>query len=133
MTIDVDTVCTDEQLDEFLGGHLTTSQNLRPQAWTDCRPARQHALDRILGALRRRTPPIRETDLQDVTELRTAVKLGAAEHLHMLAATSGDAAEVFAFKAKKYAQDFESEINGLTPTLVGSLRGSTYSFGISRR
>ena len=133
MTIDVDDVCTHDQLNEFLGGHLTSKQNLQPSAWGDSEPARQRALDRVLNALKRRTPPIREADLQDVTELREAVKLGAAEHLHMIATTSGADAELFAFKAKAFGKQFEDEINGLSPTLTGGGRGSTYSFAISRR
>lgn len=133
MTIDVDTVCTDEQLDEFLGGHLTANQHLQPADWATAAPARQYALDRIMNALRRRTPPILEADLSDVTELKFAVMLGAAEHLHMLAASSGGDVEVFAFKAKTYARQFEDEISGLSPTLVGGGRGSSFSFSVSRR
>lgn len=133
MTIDVDDVCTDAQLDVFLGGRLTANQRLQPQAWTDAAPARQYALDRVVNALKRRTPPILEADLQDVTELRLAVQLGAAEHLHMLAASSGSDVEVFAFKAKQYGRQFEDELNGLSPTLRGGGRGSSYSFAISRR
>jgi hypothetical protein len=133
MTIDVDDVCTESQLDEFLGGQLGGNQHLRPQAWTSAEPARQYALDRVVNALKRRTPPILEADLQDVTELRLAVKLGAAHHLYMLAASSGDSAELFAFKARDYGKEFDAEVNGLSPTLRGGARGSTYSFSIARR
>ncbi len=133
MTIDVDTVCTDADLDEFLGGQLSSGQHLMPKAWVSAEPARQYALDRVMAALARRTPPIREADLADKTELRVAVLFGAAEHLHMLSASSGSDAELFAFKAKEFGKRFDAEVNGLTPTLVGGLRGSTYSFAISRR
>lgn len=133
MTINVETVCTHAQLDEFLGGHLTANQRLQPAAWVDSLPARQYALDRVVGALKRRTPPILEGDLSNVTELRFAVMVGAAEHLHMLAASGGGDVELFAFKAKTYAKQFEDEINGLSPTLVGGSRGSTFSFSIARR
>lgn len=133
MTIAIDDVCTDEELDDFLGGHLAAGQHLRPKAWTTAEVARQFALDRIVSALARRTPPIREADLADKTELRYAVQLGAAEHLCMLATSNGNDAELFAFKAKRYGKQFEDEINGLTPTLVGGQRGSTFSFSITRR
>jgi hypothetical protein len=133
MTIDVDDVCTESQLDDFLGGQLTAGKNLRPKAWASCEPARQYALDRILNAMKRRTPPILEADLHDVTELRHAVELGASERLYMLAASSGGDSELFAFMAKKYGDQFEDEINGLSPTLTGGARGSTHSFSIARR
>jgi hypothetical protein len=133
MTIDVNDVCTHSQLDVFLGGHLTANQRLQPQAWDDSEPARQYALDRIVNALKRRTPPILEADLQDVTELRLACQLGAAEHLHMLASSGGGDAELFAFKAKAYGKQFEDELNGLSPTLRGGARGSSCSFAVVRR
>ena len=133
MTIEIDDVCTDADLDEFLGGQLSAGQHLMPKAWASAEPARQYALDRIMAALARRTPPIREADLADKTELKMAVLFGASEHLNMLSASSGTDAELFAFKAKEFGKRFDAEINGLTPTLVGGVRGNTYSFAISRR
>lgn len=133
MTIDVDTICPDVDLDEFLGGQLTAGQHLQPKAWANAKPARQYTLDRVMDALARRTPPIREADLADDTELKRAILLGSAEHLHTLAASSGADAELFAFKAREFGKRFDAEVNALTPTLVGGARGTTYSFAITRR
>jgi len=95
MTIDVDTILTDAELDEFLGGQVEGSTTLRPVSWENCAPARQFALDEILRLLKRAGPTIEEEDITATATLKRAVCLGAASRLYELAMTSGNASEVF--------------------------------------
>lgn len=134
MAINLDDVCTHAQLDEFLGGQLTAGQSLLPRQWAgDSSPARQHALDRVMGALRKRNPPVREGDLADVGELRFAVTYGAAAHIYRLGmAAAGDAA-VFDAQARAYDRMFDDELLGLSPTLSGGLAGGSLTISIERR
>jgi flavin-binding protein dodecin len=134
MAIDIEDVCTHAQLDEFLGGQLSAQAALLPRAWVgDSTPARQYALDRLVDALRRRNPPIREADLADVSELRHAVMNGAAAHIYRLGmATAGDAA-LFDVQARHYEREFQSELTGLAPTLTGGLAGGGISISVERR
>lgn len=132
---DVDTVATDADVNDFLGGQVfSQGSSLVPVDWGDTvKIARQHAFDRALEALRRRTPPINEFDLADKTELKRAVIYGTAEHLYRLAMTSTGQADVFGWHAQFWGDKFEAEITGLTPTLSGGLRGTAASIEISRR
>lgn len=132
-TVDVDTIVSDQALDEFMGGQVKTGpMGLAPETWQNAaKPARQHALNRVLEALRRRTPPIVYADLAQPTELADAVMYGAAEHLWSLAMTGpGDLGDT---RRKYYGDKFDAALDGLTPTLSGGLRGTARSFGIERR
>lgn len=132
-TTPIDSVCTEAELDGYLAGQLSTQMMLLPKGWTDAEPARQQALDDTLEALRRRTPPILESDLAAITELRRAVQYGAEMWLLYHSLTGASADSVLAFRYSEAKKRFANEINGLTPTLTGGLRGSTYSFQVSRR
>ncbi len=116
MTIDVESVCTDAQLDEYLGGRLTATLNLLPSSWDDASPARSFALRRTLQALGRRSPPILEGDISDVTELHDAVLFGAVARLYDLAMTSAGDSEVFFHQARRYDQKFRDELASLVIT-----------------
>lgn len=117
-TADVDTVATDEDLaGELLG--LEALENLRPNDWSDCKPARQAAFDKVLDGLRGHTPPVREADLSDVTELRLAVIYGALAQLYFAGITSGDPEAVYTAKHRHYRDEFRSAVNSLRPTVGG--------------
>lgn len=116
MTIDVETVCTDAQLDEYLGGKLLASVNLMPVGWDDASPARAFALRRTLQSLGRRSPPIREGDISDPTQLFDAVVFGACARLYDLGMTSGGDSEVFYMQAKRYDQKWRDEMASLVIT-----------------
>jgi hypothetical protein len=47
--------------------------------------------------------------------------------------TTASPVSMLAFKYSEAKKRFVAEIDGMMPTLTGGLRGSTYSFGISRR
>lgn len=130
--MDVETVCTEAQFADYLRGQLTSGTKLASPN-TDSSGARQQALDDILAALARRTPPIRESDLATPSELKRAVQFGAEMWLLYAGLTTAGPESMLAFKYSEARKRFTQEIDGLTPTLVGGLRGSTYSFGVSRR
>lgn len=133
--VDVDLITDDDGFDEWLGGQVhSEDMRLAPDSWEgSSKPARQYALDRILEALRRRTPPIRWGDLEDKSELRLAVYYGAAEHMYQLAMSTGATPDVYEKHREMWEKKFDNEVSGLTPSLIGGLRGTANSFGISRR
>lgn len=131
--IDVDDVLTHSQLDDYLGGQLTAQTYLATVGDTDTAKARTWALDDVLDRLAERTPPVYEADVTIVTELRRAVRHGAAMHLYDLATTSGNDAEVWHAKMKAEEKRFQSAIDGLKPTVSTGVQATASSFGISRR
>jgi hypothetical protein len=111
MTIDVNALVTDAQLDDFLGGQLNAEGTaLRPLRWTSSLPARQEALDDILRLFRDATPTIAETDITDVTRLAHAVKLGAAARVYELALSNVGDGSVFYAMRKDYRDRFDKEV-----------------------
>lgn len=133
MTIAIDDVCTEEQLREHLGGQTIDSTGLKPRGWDTCEPARQSALDAVLLALRSRTPPIRDTDLADPTELRQCVLYGAKAQLYELAMTSAADGALFLEKWRIAHRQYNDALRSLAPTLVDGLRGPALSFSYTRR
>lgn len=132
VTIDIETVCTHQDLADETPGGVDELRNIIPlNANGSSLLYRQKALRDTLEALARRTPPIRQGDLQDVTELRAAVAYGALEQLYLSAITGPDS--VFALKHKHFAGKFKAETSGLTPTVGGGSRGSAFSFSTERR
>ena len=133
MTIDVEDVATDAQLNALLLGQLTANIKLLPVALADASTLRQWALDRTLQRLKRRTPPIFEADISDVTELRDAVLFGAAEKLFEGALSSAADGQVFHAKWQYYSAQFNSEINNLIVTGPAQERISSRGPSITRR
>lgn len=133
MAIDVDTVATDADLDDLLGGQLLAHVRMLPQSWGDAKRARQHALDVTLEALVRRTPPIRTTDISDVSELKRAVLYGAAAKLYEVGLTTANEGEVFHSKWQHYEMMFRREIDNVVITSPYNERIVSRSPSISRR
>lgn len=130
-TIAIDDVCTEADLEQEVGGSAVL-QSLIPSEWSgSAQKAREDALDDVVRALRRRTPPIREADLADVTELKMAVKFGALERLYRLAMTTSGS--VHAEHRRLYSDRFSDEVNGLSPTLTDDTRGAVMSIAFHRR
>lgn len=133
MAISLDSVCTEEQLDDYLGNRLTATLNLLPGGWTDAEPARSYALRRTLQSLERRTPPVREGDISDPTQLRDAVIFGACARIFDLHITAANESEVFFHQAKRYESKFTNEVNSLVITGPASERIVSRAPSISRR
>ena len=130
MTTDANLVCTDDELNSFLGGEL---ENLIPLLWNGtAKPARQNALDVILDSFARRTPPIYAGDF-NTSQIKRAVLFGAAERLYQIACTTGNQTDLFAFHQQTYGKKFEDEIQGMMLTVTGGERVAIGSLSISRR
>jgi hypothetical protein len=132
MTIAIDSVCTHAELAAEFGGEEEL-ENLLPTSWAGSSAlARENALRDVLTYLERRTPPVRSTDLADVTQLRRAVCYGALERIFAQAMTTADS--VNAIRRKTYEQKFNDECSHLSPTVsVAGSRASAFSFSMERR
>lgn len=132
MTISLESVCTDTDLANEIGGAENLENLLARSQGGSSELARQAALDDVIRTLRRRSPPIYDSDLSDPTELRAAVTYGALMRLYRQAMTTPDS--IFAAHAKTYASQFEDEVDGLSPTVGGGdATASVFSFGTERR
>lgn len=134
--IDVDNVATDADLMVHTGGAAGLS-DITPQEWFDvdgytptCRPARAQGLTDVLTALRRRTPPIRETELSDVTELRQAVVYRALEILYRQSVSHEGSPNQA--KARDFCKLYTDEINALQPTTYAGTGSSGLGFRMWR-
>ncbi len=114
MTIDVDAILTDAELDDFLGGQVNAQTTLRPVGWTNATPARRYALDEVLRILRRAHPSIAEVDLDLMSpSLKRAVLMGSAARLYQLAIATAVDASLFYALEKKYTTERNEEIRAL--------------------
>lgn len=132
MTIAVDDVCTHAQLANEVGGE-DELENILPTSYAGSSATpRTLALSDVVKSLSRRTPPIREGDLQDVTQLRDAVAYGALERIYRAAMTGPDSPH--AALQRVYERKYQAECLGLTPTLAADgARGSAFSITMERR
>ncbi len=136
MTIEVDDVATDSDLDTYVGGSAVL-QGLLPEEWHDegaaakwARPARSEALATALRTLAARRPPIRETDLVDATELKMCVVYGALEIIYRNAIEHEGGPNQS--KAKAFGSKFAAEIAALQPSVAAGSTASSMSIRISR-
>jgi hypothetical protein len=130
MTIDIADVCTDADLEKQLLG-ASNLLKLIPDEWDgEATIARQEILDRVLSALVRRRPPIRDTDIVDPSELKTVVMYGTLEMLYLSQATHEESP--FMKLGKHYGQRFSQELNSLQPTVHAGVTTSSLSVRISR-
>ncbi len=130
--IDVDDVCTHEQLGDEAGG-LEELENVLPVSYAGSSAApREAALRVVLKACSRRTPPIYEADFLDVTELRDAVAYGALERIYREAMTGADS--VYALKRAYFEKKLHAELLGLAPRVQSSGgRATVFSIAMERR
>lgn len=129
-TTDVDDVCTDAHLVAHVGqAELDT---LIPEDWSgSAENARQFALDEILDGLTRRQPPIEESDLDDITQLRRAVIYGALALLYRRAMNRD--LDAFGVKESIYRRLYQAERESLVPSVSGGARVPVASYAIERR
>lgn len=131
-TVDVDSVATDADLVEELGDE-TILNRILPKSSKDSRPFRKKALEATTKALSRRTPPIRDSDLSDVTELRDCVVYGALARIYASNMTSGSEDALFTAKAQEWSDAYDNELEALQPTLGDEVRGPSMSITVHRR
>ena len=128
MTLDVDSVATDEDLEQYtLGADRLQSLLATTDWWVDladeakgktAKPARQKALDLVLKALDRRRPRISPEQLLDVTQLKDAVCYGALEILYRGAVDHEGSPNVA--RASAFAKKFGDETSSLQPDLASN-------------
>lgn len=133
MTIDVETVLTEAQLDAHMGGLLLSHTKILPASVANSSAIRTDILRMVLKHLARRTPPIREEDIADPTELRDAVTFGSCGRLYEIAMTSGGESEPFFYKWKAYETKFKDELNSLQVTTTTLERARNSGPSIMRR
>lgn len=119
--MDVETILTDAELDEFLGNQLTGQTTLLPYGWETALPARRYALDEVLRILRRTHPSILETDIEPSSEsLKRAVLMGAAARIYYLAMTTAADGSLFYTLEKKYTAERNEEIRALGDSILAT-------------
>ena len=128
-TADVDDVATDLDITDEIGevpfGRLARDSS-------DGQKARQRALDDVLDKLRNRVPPIRETDLSDISELRFVVVYGAVARLYRSSMTTGDGSDVNSAKFQFYNKQYERRSDELRPTVTGNRIAAPASIKLNR-
>jgi hypothetical protein len=144
-TTNVDTVATDADLQVWTGGKRKLQDLLPDEAEWFQTPAsdydydgnpkvatipRQRALDDVLVSLAKRRPPIRESDLLDVTQLRNAVVYGALAIVYGAAVQHEDSPNVE--RAKTFRKMFADEVAGLQPDVQAGATASSLTIRISR-
>lgn len=122
MTIDVDDILSDAELDEWLGGQVEDATTLRPAAWTSAKPAREYALGETLRIFARNKPPVREHEITTPAVLKRAITLGAAARLYELAMTSAPEPGFFFHMEKRYRSMFEDEVRRLAAEVLNGRR-----------
>lgn len=95
--------------------------------------AMQWALDEALWHLRNRVPPIADSDLADVTELKMIVVYGAIARLYRQNITTGMGDDVSSAKHDIYNKMFSQRLSSLRPTLAASMVAAPASIALHRR
>lgn len=131
--LDVDTVCTHEDLANEIGSLAALLPLLPRDAAGDSHNVRLLAYSDVVKALARRAPPVHENDLDDPTQLRDAVAYGALARLYRAAVTTNDPADIHRAKWSHYQSLQDDEIAGLRPSVGGGSNASTFSIPFGRR
>jgi len=134
--LDVEDVATDADLEDYTLGRANL-QDLLPEEWLDEALNRKSAaqlrlriLEDVLTLLKQRRPPIRDTDLTDLSELKQAVCFGTLATLYQGAATHENSPHVA--RAKSYLSMFTAEKISLQPSVALGSTASSLSVRMSR-
>ena len=134
MTIAADDVLAEADLDaDYLAGMLNSHIQVLPDSIANTNAIRASILRIILKHLERRTPPIREADIADPTELRDAMAYGTLEQLYEHAMTGGGDGQRFYVLMEKYGKLFRTELNSLQITTSTNERARNQAPAIFRR
>ena len=127
----VDDIATHSDLANVAGGEGEL-QRLLPDDWDgESTIARARAYEAVVRALQKRTPPINESDLSDPSELRDVVVDGALAFLYSLASSSPD--DSFSQRSDFHRKQFQSELSGLSPRVIGTGRVGISTISVERR
>lgn len=130
MTVTIASVATSQDVANELGGQAALD-NLTSESFTI-----KHVLDLtladVLDSLVNRTPPVRDSDIQDPTQLKKSVVFGACARLYRNNITTGEG-DVSSAKHKIYQRQYESILSSLRPTVGGVVAASSWSIPMHRR
>jgi hypothetical protein len=127
MTLSVDSICTDTDLANQVGGLSELNRINKDQPTRDV--FRQAALDDALAALASRAPPLYDNDLADPTELKLSVCYRALSKIYFAAMAAED--DRNHTLAKNYEREYLGAVRGrFTPASAwgGQVGGGTFPF-----
>ncbi len=124
----VGSIVTDSDLSEEVGdGEFA---RIAPKT-NDGLSARQLTLNDLLSRIKNRAPPVHETDLIELEELRIPCVYGAIARLYRKSMTTGD--DVFSVKFKHYMGEYNRRVADLRPTVTGGRIAAPSSIATFRR
>lgn len=126
-TTDVNTVVTDEDLEDELGEKEVAT--LVADA-DDGEQVRQLAFDDVLDQLLNRVPPIRETHLTTMSELKITIVHAACARLYRRNVTTSEGRS--AAMAKHYQKEYLRRVRDLRPTITGLRLGAPAGIRVHR-
>lgn len=129
-TLDVTDIATSEDLANEIGGNAALD-NLGGIGVVQA--ALCAGLDDVVDDLRNRVPPVRESALADITELRLATMYGALERLYRQNSTTGAEDDINSKKSRDYAKMRDHAVSRLRPTLIGAVKAGPASITLHRR
>lgn len=141
MALDVDQVCTDLDLEGYVGGQSNLQKLLdddprfvsQDGETKTAKPTRARILGDILTTLKRRDPPILEASLADPKDLGPCTCYGTLEALYLGAAKFEDSPYIGLAKiwGAKYAAEQLALAPSIIPTDGGSPEPAPSSIGFS--
>jgi hypothetical protein len=130
VTLDVDLYCTHQDLQDELGSARALVRITSPDD-PDTALVRAQALRDVVKFLERRTPPIVEGQLSDLTELKDVVCYGALARLYRNAMTEDG--DVYSVLWREFDDKFASELGSLRLTLEGTVSADVPPTTVFRR
>jgi hypothetical protein len=131
---DIDLVCTHADLIDELGSERALRQILPVEpdnAEDPTKTIREQAYRDVLRSLLKRTPPILESQLSDIVELKSAVVFGTLLRLYRSSMSNPD--DLFGTLWKEYESKFRSEVTHLRVTVDGVASVDVASISMFRR
>jgi hypothetical protein len=129
-SLDVDDICTEAVLIAELGGDTgRLTRAMRDSAARDA--MRAAALQDVVDSLATRSPPVRDTDLLDPTELRRAVCYRALSKIFMAGITQRD--DVHDVLSVRYEKEYQAAVRTRFTLSPGVSAPSGHGFQWDRR
>ena len=129
-TLNVDTIATDADLIAEVASQARLDRAMKDVTQRD--KVRKAALQDVVDALMTRSPPLREAELSDATELKRAVVYRSLSKIFLSAIAVEN--DVHATLQRNYEREYQAAVRArfsVTPTQADS--GSGYSFRMERR
>ena len=130
-TLVIDDICTHDDLIALVGSEGQLNNLIAGDWGGSSEFVRREALEDVLRSLKRRVPPISDTDLSNAPEdLGRAVGYRALASLYLKGVTSKD--DHFDVKRKYYAQMADDCLSGLSPQTPSGIAPSGISIRMER-